>query len=228
MKKKSKLPIIIVTVGVIAVAVTLYLSLSRQQQIFDAQAQQIKGMDIETEEIDPKLYTTGNYMAAEGDMKTYISEYQQKLSEFGSMMNDETLASMLGIENIESDGPKFKDSKAYIQEKRGLMESLYEELLYMGTEESVLAAVDEESPGDVILKLYEGAMLDTIGLEIYKTEEELKPQLDEMLSRLDDIKAILSFLSSNEENWHVEEGVIRFTEDSYLEEYQSLTAAISG
>lgn len=219
---------IFIIIAVIAVAaILLYASLFRQQQILNTQAELIRDIDLEEQYIDQELYSSGNCMIAEMYMKTYISDYQQKLLEFDSLMNDEMLAAMLGIENIQSDGPAFEESTAYLEEKRDTIEAMYEELIYMGTEESITEAIEQDGAEEIIIELYEEAMLDTIGLGIYKSEEELSQSEEAMLERLDNIEAVISFLRDNADYWAVEEGVIFFTENSYLEEYQSLTAQIS-
>lgn len=228
MKKRSILPVIIIIMIAAIVGVFIYWAFSRQLNILDTQAVQIKNMDIENESIDMTLYTTGDYMAVEDYMKSYINDYQEKLLEFENMTNDATLSSMLGISNISSDGPEFTDSKAYIEEKIDQIETLYEELVTMATEENILNYIDEASVADMIEKLYEHEMIEVIGLDLYKTEDELSQTMDEMLEKISNIEAVIDYLSENSENWSVDDNLIKFTEDQYLEEYNQLIDAVRG
>lgn len=228
MKKRSILPVIIIIMVAAIAGVLIYWAFSRQLNILDTQAAQIKNMNIENDAVDMTLYSTGDYMAVEDYMKSYINEYCEKLQEFESLTNDSSLSSMLGISNVSSDGPEFEVSKAYIEEKNSEIETLYEELVTMATEENILSYIDESSVGDMIKRLYEREMIDVIGLDFYETEEELAQTRDEMLERVSNIGAVVNFLSENSENWSIDNNLIKFTEDQYLEEYNQLIDAVRG
>lgn len=222
MKKKSKIFVLIIIGVIVAVAAVIYFIASRQIRILDAETVHIKNMNIETDAVDMNLYTTGDYMAVEDYIKTYINEYQERLSEFKDIDGDSELNAMLSADNITQDGPEFTKSTSYLEQKKTDIEALYNELLSMSDIDNIKKMAGNSDSSELIKYLYEREMVDTIGTEIYMTQEELELIKDDNISKLSSIETVINYLKSTAGSWRIEGGVIKFSDDTYLQAYNDL------
>lgn len=114
---KKIICIIVVIIAAVAAGVFVFLNINGQVSILSNEASTIKSMDINNDEVDMTLHCTGDYMAVEDAMKSYINSYLEELKNFENIMNDDALTTLLGIDNLSADIPEFANSRALIETK---------------------------------------------------------------------------------------------------------------
>ena len=218
---------IFVIIGLLAaIGVIAYLKISEQMRILNREAAKISTMDRENGMVDMNLYCTGDYMAVEDTIKSYVNDYLTEKKAFENSLLDEKIYSMLGISNLQSDGPEFMESIDYLEQKRADIEEEADRLVSFGDEKNMRAAIETASAGEFQQKLYEKEMMETIGTGFFATAAELKKVKDDMLTSIDEIEDVLYFLKDNAGRWSVEYNVLKFENDQLLNEYQTLTSKI--
>ncbi len=218
---------ILIIIGLlVVVGVLAYLKISEQIRILNRETAKIKTMDVQNGAVDMNLYCTGDYMAVEDTVKSYVNSYFQELRQLQQSLQDERIYAMLGIENLQADGPDFGDSLAYLAQKREEVDAAADYLNLYKEEETMREAIDTAGVSEFQRDLYQKAMLETLGTDFFDSvadTDQIRANLKESLSNMEDV---LMFLKANAGKWSVENNVLKFESDQLLAEYQALTAKI--
>lgn len=224
---KKIICIIVVIAAAIAAGVFVFLNINSQVSILANEASTIKNMDINNDEVDMTLHCTGDYMAVEDAMKSYINSYLEELKNFESIMNDDALTSLLGIDNLAADNPEFLNSRAVIETKKQEISTEGQKLIDMAKEENIMSALDGLGVSSFQKNLYKKMMFENIGTSFYYPESEIEKAETEKITRLDNIGSVFDFLQMNLGNWSINDSMIKFTNDQLLNQYRDLISTIN-
>lgn len=224
---KKVICIIAVIAAAVAAGVFVFFNINSQVSILSEEASTIKNMDINNDEVDMTLHCTGDYMAVEDAMKSYINSYLEELKNFESIMNDDALTTLLGIDNLSADNPEFLNSRAVIEAKKQEISTEGLKLIDMAKEENIMAALDDFGVSNFQKNLYKKMMLENIGINFYYPESEIEKAETEKITRLDSIGSVFDFLQMNLGNWSINDSMIKFSNDQLLDEYRNLISNIN-
>lgn len=231
-KKGLIIAIIIIIIIAVIIAVGGFLFYHRQQiNILTEEVNKITSIEIldENEEInkdaqiDMEIKTSGNYAVVEKTLKDYLNEVIVLSKEAENVYDQKALEDMFSAENIQTDGPEFKKSKATVQEMKQKSNEYLEKLADICNEEKLLAAIDDKNVSDYYKELYKKLATDTEASEKLKeTVEDIDDTKQKVASTFDWLSKVLNFLSDNKSSWTVEDGQISFLSQTKLNEYIKL------
>jgi len=224
-KKRSPVPAIIIIIIIAAAAFFGYRHVRGQVNTLRAETNKLIALDIDNGAVDMKLYCTGNYALVEETVKTYVNDYMEDLRLLRSFRNDQRLTSMLGVTNLSEDGPQFKDSLMYIQEKRVALYNLTNELKAMPKESRMMEAFEETGLKRFFRDLYREQMLEGLTENYFYSEAAVDAAAAEITSYLESKEAVLQFLKENSDSWSLKDGVLQFKSEELLAAYQALTSS---
>lgn len=223
-KKVFKICMILLIVILLAV---LGIIQFRQVSILQKEVNDIRSMNVSEDSIDMKLRTDEGFASVEKTIKEYMNEYVTKLKEITSVLEDETFTAMLTEGNIQSDGPYFRNSKAWFREKRELVDSDFERLTELTAPVSVTQAIQDSGISGIYAKLCEH-YLTTLQTEFMHTSKEFEDACQQLNEKLDETENILDFLIENKEQWNCESGKLTFETSELMDAYNDLVAESRG
>ena len=129
MKKKVLIAILIIIVIAIAVVGYFVFSDMIQEDKLKTELSELQQL-VNTENIDmdainsrlDRTVTTGDYAVVENAFKSYLRDNFDNSIQIAEILNDEKITTLLTVENYESDGKDFTESKEYITNTRETLE----------------------------------------------------------------------------------------------------------
>ena len=222
MKKKS-IAIIIALVILVIVGVLAYIGTAdlRQASTLRAEAQKLSEMDIEKDNVDMDIKTTGEYAVIEQTMKEYINKYSTTLKELEVILDDDKISELLTAENYKNDGPDFVETKKYITETRESFNEKMQTLIDMTSQEKMMEAIEEKNLSQEYVDLYKELMLGENMTEDLKEAVESLQESSEIINKILDIQDnIIDLLIENKGKWEVsDEGEIQFESQQLVNKY---------
>ena len=213
--------------GIILLAAgVLFLTMRQVNQLNDETAKIVR-MDIDEDVIDEEIYTNGSYAEIEQTIKDYMSDYIENLKTVRTLFQDQEFSDLLSVENIEADGPEFKNSAEYLSEKRRTADEAFQKLEEMAGEEMIMAAIEKKGLSSYFEQLYRKLALENLRVNFMYSAEELKTAKESVEAMIASREEAVTFLSEHQSNWKLEDGKLKFDSDDLLSQYNDLAAAIS-
>lgn len=225
-KGKKIAVLLIVAVIILLAAGVLFLTMSQVNQLNDETAKIVR-MDIDEDVIDEEIYTNGSYAEIEQTIKDYMSDYIENLKTVRTLFQDQEFSDLLSVENIEADGPEFKNSAEYLSEKRRTADEAFQKLEEMAGEEMIMAAIEKKGLSSYFEQLYRKLALENLRVNFMYSAEELKTAKESVEAMIASREEAVTFLSEHQSNWKLEDGKLKFDSDDLLSQYNDLAAAIS-
>ena len=225
-KGKKIAVLLIVAVIILLAAGVLFLTMSQVNQLNDETAKIVR-MDIDEDVIDEEIYTNGSYAEIEQTIKDYMSDYIENLKTVRTLFQDQEFSDLLSVENIEADGPEFKNSAEYLSEKRRTADEAFQKLEEMAGEEMIMAAIEKKGLSSYFEQLYRKLALENLRVNFMYSAEELKTAKESVEAMIASREEAVTFLSEHQRNWKLEDGKLKFDSDDLLSQYNDLAAAIS-
>ncbi len=167
-----------------------------------------------------RTVTTGDYKVVETSFKEYLSDAFDSVFQIVDILNDDKLVSILTVENYQSDGPNFIETKAYITETKTKLEELKNSYYSFLTEEKAMSYIENKGLDSYYVDLYKEEYVgDMKTANEDKTVEESINQIIELLNVSEEV---INFLTENSSSWHIEEDLIVFDTDELSNEYLDL------
>lgn len=225
-KGKKIAALLIVAVIILLAAGVLFLTMRQVNQLNDETAKIVR-MDIDEDVIDEEIYTNGSYAEIEQTIKDYMSDYIENLKTVRTLFQDQEFSDLLSVENIEADGPEFKNSAEYLSEKRRTADEAFQKLEEMAGEEMIMAAIEKKGLSSYFEQLYRKLVLENLRMNFMYSAEELKTAKESVEAMIASREEAVTFLSEHQSNWKLEDGKLKFDSDDLLSQYNDLAAAIS-
>ena len=227
MKKKVLIAILIIIV--IAIAVVGYFvfrdmmqedklktELSELQQLVNTEN---IDMDAVNERLD-RTITSGDYAQVENAFKSYLRENFNNSIEIANILNDEKLTNLLTVENYESDGKDFTESKEYITNTRETLEDCKNKYTEFFTEDKAMSYINSKGLDSYYTDLYRNELMGD--MDLASQDMTVQDSIDEVISILNTSEEVLNLLSENQDAWEIEGENIVFNSDSLSNKYDEL------
>ena len=225
-KGKKIAALLILAVIILLAAGVLFLTMRQVNQLNDETAKIVR-MDIDEDVIDEEIYTNGSYAEIEQTIKDYMSDYIENLKTVRTLFQDQEFSDLLSVENIEADGPEFKNSAEYLSEKRRTADEAFQKLEEMAGEEMIMAAIEKKGLSSYFEQLYRKLALENLRVNFMYSAEELKTAKESVEAMIASREEAVTFLSEQQSNRKLEDGKLKFDSDDLLSQYNDLAAAIS-
>ena len=227
MKKKILIAILIIIVIAIAVVGYFVFSDMMQEDKLKTELSELQQL-VNTENIDmdainsrlDRTITTGDYAVVENAFKSYLRENFDNSIEIANILNDEKLTTLLTVENYESDGKDFTESKEYITNTRTKLEDCKNKYTEFFTEDKAMSYINDKGLDSYYTDLYKNELMGDMDLALQDTT--VQDSIDEVISILNTSEEVLNLLSENQNAWEIEGEKIVFNSESLSNEYDEL------
>ena len=227
MKKKVLIAILLIIVIAIAVVGYFVFSDMMQEDKLKTELSELQQL-VNTENIDmdavnerlDRIITSGDYAQVENAFKSYLRENFNNSIEIANILNDEKLTKLLTVENYESDGKDFTESKEYITNTRTKLEDCKNKYTEFFTEDKAMSYINDKGLDSYYTDLYKNELMGDMDLALQDTT--VQDSIDEVISILNTSEEVLNLLSENQNAWEIEGEKIVFNSESLSNEYDEL------
>ena len=227
MKKKILITILIIIVILMAIVGYFVFSDMMQEGKLKTELAEINELS-NAEQIDmtaindrlDRIVTTGDYAVVEGAFKSYLRENFENSIQIAEILNDERITTLLTVENYESDGKDFTESKEYIINTRETLEDCKEKYTEFFTEEKAMSYINDKGLDSYYTDLYKDELMGD--MDSASQDTTVQDSIDEIISILNTSEEVLNVLSENQHDWEIQRENIVFNSDSLSNQYEEL------
>ena len=176
-------------------------------------------MDAINEKLDRRI-TTGDYEKVEDAYKSYLRDNFDNSIQIANILNDEKITTLLTVENYESDGKDFTESKEYITNTRETLEECKAKYTEFLTEEKAMSYINDKGLDSYYTDLYKNEFIGDMSSPSQDTT--VQNSIDEVITILNTSEEVLNLLSENQNSWEIEGEKIVFNSESLSNEYDEL------
>ena len=176
-------------------------------------------MDAINEKLDRRI-TTGDYEKVEDAYKSYIRDNFDNSIQIANILNDEKITTLLTVENYESDGKDFTESKEYITNTRTTLEDCKNKYTEFLTEEKAMSYINDKGLDSYYTDLYREEFIGDMSSAAQDTT--VQTSIDEVITILNTSEEVLNLLSENQNSWEIDGEKISFNNESLSNEYDEL------
>ena len=227
-KKKTILMILVIVAILVLIALGGFFGYQKYQEyLLSRETDKIGHLDILKDQVDMKIYTTGDYAVVEKTMKNYIADYGKISQQVITLIDDDTLKNLLTVERIEQDGKEFHDTLTYLQKKKTDIEKVMNQMITMTSDQEIMNTIQKEKVSVSYQNLYRKMMLDSdIASALKQEQNNLIDTKEKTLVFIDNYIKIFEFLKANGSSYMVSDGQILFQNESLYQQYQSLVSSL--
>lgn len=180
-------------------------------------------MDAVNEKLDRRI-TTGDYEKVEDAYKSYLRDNFDNSIQIANILNDEKITTLLTVENYESDGKDFIESKEYITNTRTTLEECKNKYTEFLTEEKAMSYINDKGLDSYYTDLYKNEFIGDMSSATKDTI--VQDSIDEVITILNTSEEVLNLLSENQNNWEIDEENISFNNESLSNQYDELVNSL--
>ena len=176
-------------------------------------------MDAVNEKLDRRI-TTGDYEKVEDAYKSYLRDNFDNSIQIANILNDEKITTLLTVENYESDGKDFTESKEYITNTRETLEECKAKYTEFLTEEKAMSYINDKGLDSYYTDLYKNEFIGDMSSAAQDTT--VQDSIDEVITILNTSEEVLNLLSENQNSWEIDGENISFNSESLSNQYDEL------
>ena len=176
-------------------------------------------MDAVNEKLNRRI-TTGDYEKVEDAYKSYLRDNFDNSIQIANILNDEKITTLLTVENYESDGKDFTESKEYITNTRETLEECKAKYTEFLTEEKAMSYINDKGLDSYYTDLYKNEFIGDMSLASQDTT--VQDSIDEVIGILNTTEEVLNLLSENQDSWKIDGENISFNSESLSNQYDEL------
>ncbi len=180
-------------------------------------------MDAVNEKLNRRI-TTGDYEKVEDAYKSYLRDNFDNSIQIANILNDEKITTLLTVENYESDGKDFTESKEYITNTRETLEECKAKYTEFLTEEKAMSYINDKGLDSYYTDLYKNEFIGDMSTAAQDTT--VQTSIDEVITILNTSEEVLNLLSENQNNWEIDEENISFNNESLSNQYDELVNSL--
>ena len=227
MKKKVLIAILIIIVIAIAVVGYFVFSDMMQEDKLKTELSELQQL-VNTENIDmdavnerlDRTITSGDYAQVENAFKSYLRENFNNSIEIANILNDEKLTNLLTVENYESDGKDFTESKNYITTTRTILEDCKAKYTEFLTEDKAMSYINNKGLDSYYIDLYKKEFVGD--MDSTPKDNTVEKSIDEIIEILNTSEEVLNLLSENQDTWEIQGENIAFSNKELSNKYDEL------
>lgn len=176
-------------------------------------------MDAVNEKLNRRI-TTGDYEKVEDAYKSYLRDNFDNSIQIANILNDEKITTLLTVENYESDGKDFTESKEYITNTRETLEECKAKYTEFLTEEKAMSYINDKGLDSYYTDLYKNEFIGDMSSASQDTT--VQASIDEVIGILNTTEEVLNLLSENQDSWKIDGENISFNSESLSNQYDEL------
>ena len=176
-------------------------------------------MDAVNEKLNRRI-TTGDYEKVEDAYKSYLRDNFDNSIQIANILNDEKITTLLTVENYESDGKDFTESKEYITNTRETLEECKAKYTEFLTEEKAMSYINDKGLDSYYTDLYKNEFIGDMSSASQDTT--VQDSIDEVIGILNSTEEVLNLLSENQDSWKIDGENISFNRESLSNQYDEL------
>lgn len=180
-------------------------------------------MDAVNEKLNRRI-TTGDYEKVEDAYKSYLRDNFDNSIQIANILNDEKITTLLTVENYESDGKDFTESKEYITNTRETLEECKAKYTEFLTEEKAMSYINDKGLDSYYTDLYKNEFIGDMSLASQDTT--VQNSIDEVITILNTSEEVLNLLSENQNSWEIDGENISFNSESLSNQYDELVKSL--
>ena len=180
-------------------------------------------MDAINEKLDRRI-TTGDYEKVEDAYKSYLRDNFDNSIQIANILNDEKITTLLTVENYESDGKDFTESKEYITNTRETLEECKAKYTEFLTEEKAMSYINDKGLDSYYTDLYKNEFIGDMSSASQDTT--VQNSIDEVITILNTSEDVLNLLSENQNSWEIDGENISFNSESLSNQYDELVKSL--
>lgn len=180
-------------------------------------------MDAINEKLDRRI-TTGDYEKVEDAYKSYLRDNFDNSIQIANILNDEKITTLLTVENYESDGKDFTESKEYITNTRETLEECKAKYTEFLTEEKAISYINDKGLDSYYTDLYKNEFIGDMSSASQDTT--VRNSIDEVITILNTSEEVLNLLSENQNSWEIDGENISFNNESLSNQYDELVKSL--
>ena len=180
-------------------------------------------MDAVNEKLDRRI-TTGDYEKVEDAYKSYLRDNFDNSIQIANILNDEKITTLLTVENYESDGKDFIESKEYITNIRTTFEECKNKYTEFLTEEKAMSYINDKGLDSYYTDLYKNEFIGDMSSATKDTI--VQDSIDEVITILNTSSEVLNLLSANQSAWEIDGENISFNNESLSNQYDELVNSL--
>lgn len=231
MKKKILIAILIIIVIAIAIVGYFVFSDMMQEDKLKTELSELQQL-VNTENIDmdavnerlDRTITSGDYAQVENAFKSYLRENFDNSIQIANILNDEKITTLLTVENYESDGKDFTESKEYITNTRETLEECKAKYTEFLTEEKAMSYINDKGLDSYYTDLYKNEFIGDMSSASQDTT--VQNSIDEVITILNTSEEVLNLLSENQNSWEIDGENISFNSESLSNQYDELVKSL--
>ena len=177
-----------------------------------------------SQKVNTEIKTTGKFAKLESAIKTYYTEYVNTSKDLIDIYSQNLLNNSLTADNISSDGPEFKNTKANINKIKNIETSTINKYNELISDEYINNKAKELNLNDYYTNLFISEINDT--LRVKEDVDKIKTVTEEYDKWIDKIEEILNFLTENKANWKVSGTNLMFTSTTLVTNYNNLLTSL--
>lgn len=231
MKKKVLIVLlIIIVIALVGVGYFVFTDMEQEEKLKTELSELndlVNAENIDMDAINEKLerrITTGDYEKVEDAYKSYLKDNFDNSIQIANILNDEKITTLLTVENYESDGKDFTESKEYITNTRETLEECKAKYTEFLTEEKAMSYINDKGLDSYYTDLYKNEFIGDMSTAAQDTT--VQTSIDEVITILNTSEEVLNLLSENQNNWEIDEENISFNNESLSNQYDELVNSL--
>ena len=227
MKKKVLIVLlIIIVIALVGVGYFVFTDMQQEEKLKTELSELndlVNAENIDMDAVNEKLerrITTGDYEKVEDAYKSYLKDNFDNSIQITNILNDEKITTLLTVENYESDGKDFTESKEYITNTRTTLEDCKNKYTEFLTEEKAMSYINDKGLDSYYTDLYKNEFIGDMSLASKDTT--VQDSIDEVITILNTSEEVLNLLSENQDSWEIDGENISFNNESLSNEYDEL------
>ena len=227
MKKKVLIVLlIIIVIALVGVGYFVFTDMMQEDKLKTELSELndlVNAENIDMDAINEKLerrITTGDYEKVEDAYKSYLRDNFDNSIQIANILNDEKITTLLTVENYESDGKDFTESKEYITNTRETLEECKNKYTEFLTEEKAMSYINDKGLDSYYTDLYKNEFIGDMSSASQDTT--VQDSIDEVIGILNTTEEVLNLLSENQDSWKIDGENISFNSESLSNQYDEL------
>ena len=227
MKKKILIVLlIIIVIALVGVGYFVFTDMQQEEKLKTELSELndlVNAENIDMDAVNEKLerrITTGDYEKVEDAYKSYLRDNFDNSIQIANILNDEKITTLLTVENYESDGKDFTESKEYITNTRTTLEECKNKYTEFLTEEKAMSYINDKGLDSYYTDLYKNEFIGDMSSASQDTT--VQDSIDEVIGILNTSEEVLNLLSENQDSWEIDGENISFNSESLSNQYDEL------
>ena len=224
MKKKILIVLlIIIVIALVGVGYFVFTDMMQEDKLKTELSELNDLVNAVNEKLDRRI-TTGDYEKVEDAYKSYLRDNFDNSIQIANILNDEKITTLLTVENYESDGKDFTESKEYITNTRETLEECKAKYTEFLTEEKAISYINDKGLDSYYTDLYKNEFIGDMSSASQDTT--VRNSIDEVITILNTSEEVLNLLSENQNSWEIDGENISFNNESLSNQYDELVKSL--